>query len=104
MHLGYPAEVREALAQILEIACLSIRAAARKGDAKYCAIEADHIHNLPSLLRTFDAAKLQYYLSVTRPSYVEALGQLPGTTVEPYQAHWRQLERHAPNYARWSGP
>ncbi len=95
MHVGYPADVREALAQILEIACLSIRVAARKGDVKYCAIEADHIHNLPDLLRKFDAAKLKYYLSVTRPSYIEALGQLPDTTVEPYQALWRQLERHA---------
>lgn len=95
MRLGYPADVREALAQILEIACLSIRVAARKGDAKYCAIEADHIHNLPELLRKFDAAKLKYYLTVTRPSYVEALSKLPGTTVEPYQPYWRQLEAHA---------
>ena len=95
MRLGYPADVREALAQILEIAYLSIRVAARKGDAKYCAIEADHIHNLPELLRKFDAAKLKYYLTVTRPSYVEALSKLPGTTVEPYQPYWRQLEAHA---------
>jgi hypothetical protein len=95
IRLGYPADVREALAQILEIACLSIRVAARKGDARYCAIEADHIHNLPALLRKFDATKLKYYLDVTRPIYVEALSKLPGTTLDPYQVHWRKLEAHA---------
>jgi hypothetical protein len=94
MRFGYPAEVRQALAQILEIACLAIRVAARNGDAQYCAIEANHVHNLPSLLRTFEPRKLKYYLDVTRAQYVEALGQFPGATADPYKALWARLERY----------
>ena len=95
MPFGYPAEVREALAQILETACLSIRVAARNGDAKYCEVEANHVHNIPSLLRNFDRERLKYYLSVEKPQYIEDLKQFPGATPEPYKTPWARLERYA---------
>ena len=95
MRFGYPSEVRVALAQILEIACLSIRVAARQGDSKYCAVEANHVHNIPGLLRKFDGAKLKYYLTVTRPQYIEDLQRCPSASAEPYKALWAELERYA---------
>ena len=94
MRFGYPADVREGLAQILEIACLTIRAAARNGDAKYCDVEANHVHNLPDLLRTFDRKKLKYYLDVTRAEYLESLRQFPGATADPYKPIWSRLESY----------
>jgi len=95
MRFGYPVDVREALAEILEIACLSMRAAARQGDARYCVVEANHIHNLPGLLKKFEVRRLKYYLDVERAAYIEALKEIPGATAEPYRVLWDQLERYA---------
>jgi hypothetical protein len=100
MALDYPEEVREALAQILETACLYIRVAASRGDTGYCEVEADHVHNLPRLLRSFDRDRLEYYFSVERPAYIEALKRLPGTIPEPHKAAWVRLERYATSLER----
>jgi hypothetical protein len=65
-----PEDITEVLSEILATAILRIRAAGWAGDAKRCAIEADHVHNLPALLLNFDEGALQYYWDVERPSFV----------------------------------
>ena len=65
-----PIEVAEIVNEILRIGILRVRALAWNGDAERCAIEADHLHNLPALLSEFQAEKLEYYLQVERAAYV----------------------------------
>ncbi len=65
------AEVSDILLGIVELATLRIRAAAWSGDTRRCEVEADHIHNIPALLRNFSTEALQYYWEVERPSFVD---------------------------------
>jgi hypothetical protein len=55
---------------------LAIREAAYAGKPKVCEIEADHIHNLPSLLDEPNEARHHYYIAQERPYYLKRLGQL----------------------------
>jgi hypothetical protein len=89
------AEVRDLLAEILGLALLSIRAAADHGDAAYCAVEANHVHNLPRLLKHYDAQELEYYLNVTRRTYLEQLAKLPHSNIHAYDPLWARLAKHA---------
>lgn len=56
---------------ILETGILNIREAAAHGDATQCFAEADHIHNMPALLRDIhDKDAQQLYASTMRLSYI----------------------------------
>ena len=90
-----PDEVAQAVLEIIRWAVLSIRNAGWRGDAKYCAIEADHIHNLPSLLSDYQPDKLDYYLRIERPSYISQVREeLSSVNAEAYQAQWQRLEQY----------
>jgi hypothetical protein len=86
-HLACPEEVKEVVLDILHIAVLSIRIAGWNGDADYCALEADHIHNLPGLLKNYSVEKLRYYLEAERPDYLRNLQKLQGKSIRPYEDH-----------------
>jgi len=45
-----PTEIAEILTEILRTGLLRIRALGWSGNAERCAIEADHLHNVPDLL------------------------------------------------------
>lgn len=68
--------VEHVLRQLIRCALLRIRNAGWKGDAALCAIEADHIHNLPGVLNPelstdhFEGL-LQFYWNTERPVYLE---------------------------------
>jgi hypothetical protein len=79
--------------QILGRAILAIRVAGRNRAPDCCAIEADHIHNLPNLLRSYHRELLEYYLDVERPSYLEQLRRVRDTDAEVYRPMWCELER-----------
>jgi hypothetical protein len=76
-----PPELATTLLDLIQTAALRIRAAGWRGDAAACANEADHIHNLPGLLREFSMDRLQYYWSAEKPSYVARGGD--GRAFEP---------------------
>jgi hypothetical protein len=79
-----PPEVAEIVLRILESGLLRIRAAAWCGQPDRCAIEADHIHNLPDLLADYAREKLEYYWDVERSTYATL-------TPEPQLAGWETL-------------
>jgi hypothetical protein len=54
-------EIEAQLLKILSHGLLRIRALGYEGNAKACAIEADHLHNLPSLITNFESERLSYY-------------------------------------------
>jgi hypothetical protein len=87
--LSCSSEIADVVLEIIRNAVLSIRLAGYRGDAEYCAIEADHIHNLPDLLRNYRREKLEYYLSLERPDYIERLEKIPGANHHAYEAQWQ---------------
>jgi hypothetical protein len=56
-----PAEISEILTEMLTTGLLRIRALGWSGEAERCAIESDHIHNVPDLLTHFSPERLGYY-------------------------------------------
>jgi len=66
----------QAYAAILHSGVLAIRENARVGKTKLCEIEADHLHNLPSLLDESNELRHHYYFSQERRNYLTRLEQL----------------------------
>jgi hypothetical protein len=64
---------QQAYAEILGWGLLAIREAARAGKTKVCEIEADHIHNLPSLLHEANEARHHCYIVPERKYYIARL-------------------------------
>ena len=64
--MNCPPEIADMLLEILRTGLLRIRPHAWPGEAELCAIEADHIHNLPDLLADYLRDKLVYYWDVER--------------------------------------
>jgi hypothetical protein len=83
-----PAELATILLDLIQLAALRIRAAGWNGDALACANEADHIHNLPALLRDYSIDRLQYYWNAERPSYLAHGGSSPA-----FEPIWAELNR-----------
>jgi hypothetical protein len=87
--MNCPAEIAEIILDILAHGVLRARAAGWSGDSRRSALETDHIHNLPDLLRNFSSERLQYYWEVERPSFVSAVGSGKQAEFEPL---WQRLE------------
>jgi hypothetical protein len=61
---------RAILLDIIEQGVLNARLGAREGDSVASRLETDHIHNLPTLMRTEDERWHDFYWSVERESYI----------------------------------
>lgn len=79
-------ELRQILLKIIHSGILSARASGWSGDAARCAIEADHIHNLPNLVVSLRLEALSYYYDVTRAVYIK---QSP--EVDLFRKDWNRL-------------
>ena len=66
-----PPEIAEVLLRILTTGLLRIRAHGWDDNPQRCAVEADHLHNLPSLLASFSLDRLEYYWETERVSYMK---------------------------------
>jgi len=87
--MNCPTEVAEIVLGILQTGLLRIRGGGWANNARRCAVEADHLHNLPSLLANFNPDLLRYYWEVERIAYL--------TGAEPrsagaFEAYWSRLE------------
>ena len=69
--------MRDIALQILRNAILQIRVAGWQGRAAYCAVEADHIHNLPELLNNYRPHHLNYCIDLEIPGYLADLRRRP---------------------------
>ena len=88
-----PDEIADLVLEILYRSSLAVRSAGGRGNARVCELEAEHVHNLPELIRSFAPEYLRIYLEVTRPSFVEAMRETPGGDVRQYQELWNAMER-----------
>src|SRR5262245_23313282 len=84
-------DIADILQEILTIGLHRIRALAWSGDAKRCAIEADHIHNLPHLVTHGNREELAYYWKVERASYIN---QTDAKQLAVWEPLWRRLQIH----------
>ncbi len=64
--------------EILAWSLLRIRAAGYDGDAAVCAIEAEHVHNIPSLIGEPNEQRHEYYIEAERGLYLKRLRDLGG--------------------------
>ena len=85
-----PDQIAGVILQILREGVLSARSA---GNAERSALEADHVHNLPDLLRCFHPELLTYYWDAERPAYLKAAGW---HNVQRFEPLWEQLEPLVP--------
>jgi hypothetical protein len=73
--MSCPDEIAEILLEILRTGILRIRAMSWEENHARCAIEADHLHNLPQLVAHFSHDLLKYYWEVERVSFIEQISQ-----------------------------
>jgi hypothetical protein len=91
--MNCPPEIGRLLLELLKLGTLRIRALGWSGDATRCAVEADHIHNLPSLLTDYSPEGLSYYWEAERTSFAE---QSSPADLELFEPMWQELARHVP--------
>ena len=93
--MNCPPEIARILLQILHDGIIRTRVRGWKNDAKGAALEANHVHNLPSLLLNFSEDKLEYYWEAERPSYIESHQRL-GNSFTGFEELWKQLQLAVP--------
>jgi hypothetical protein len=64
-----PPEIAAVLLDMLGHGLLACRAAGWAGRPDRCAVEADHLHNVPALLADYSPDRLRFYWEVERPSF-----------------------------------
>jgi hypothetical protein len=79
-------DVSRLLLSILRNGILRIRAYATHEDTSPCFVEADHIHNLPDLIRSPRLDRLSYYFDFERPAFLK---HARGTDV--FESDWLRL-------------
>lgn len=83
-----PPQIATILCEILTVGLLHIRALAWNQNHERCAVEADHLHNLPGLLTNYRSELLEYYWQAERVSFVQASSH---TEIAQFEPLWRAL-------------
>jgi hypothetical protein len=79
---------REAYLGLLEHGLVAIRRSARAGQLQLCVAEADHIHNIPSLLDETNEHRHRYYIREERGLYLQRLEELGEVEYHKAMAPW----------------
>jgi hypothetical protein len=94
--------------QILHHGLLRIRDSAALGHLQYCAVESEHLHNIPSLIGETNEERHIYYFCQERPHYLEHVDRsIPGLdfTLRRFTELWTSLsELNESNVPEQSGP
>jgi hypothetical protein len=87
--MNCPPEITKIITEILTAGLLRIRALGWSGaNTERCAVEADHLHNLPALLNDFKPELLAYYWDAERVSFIE---RSSSEDVEGFEPLWNAL-------------
>ncbi|HZI56246.1 MAG TPA: hypothetical protein VFF39_05700 [Verrucomicrobiae bacterium] len=82
-------EIRDVLCDLLRIGLLRIRALGDQGMAKKCSAEADHLHNLPELIKTPGRKELlSHYYNISRLGFLKECDN-----DEEFQPLWDRLAK-----------
>ena len=88
--------------QILHQGLLRIRDSAALGHLQYCAVESEHLHNVPSLIGESNEKRHLYYFSQERAHYLEHVDRsIPGVdfTLRRYEELWSRLSQFNETHA-----
>jgi hypothetical protein len=85
---------------LLQFGLLFARECAQEGQLELCHIEADHLHNLPSLVGETNAHRHEYYIVHERGLYLERLRERGATEYQEragryYAEPWQILAAEA---------
>jgi hypothetical protein len=83
-------------AQILRHGLLRIRDSAALGYVKYCEVESEHLHNIPSLIGETNKKRHEYYFDKERAYYLERVDpSIPSLdfTLCRYEELWARLKQ-----------
>ena len=69
-----PTEVRDALLEMLRVGLLRVRSLSEAERASDCFNEANHLHNIPGIVKADSAPALRYYWKVERAEYLASGG------------------------------
>jgi hypothetical protein len=83
---------------ILQSGLINIRTAAEQGDLARCRAEADHIHNIPSLIGEENWYRHFYYADQERRAYIQWLvssgrNELREHALLVFGTPWREMDR-----------
>jgi hypothetical protein len=92
--MNCPPEIANILLDLMTLGILRIRA--HSEDPIRCVIEADHIHNLPGLVRNYSRSSLLYYWDVERPAFID---RIPDADRAAFETLWDELRDHATPHA-----
>ena len=81
------------VSEILQLGFLRIRQIGWSGNASRCAIEADHLHNLPQVLLGPSSALLSFYWEVEKPAFEANSSDADLAMFRPL---WAELQSHIP--------
>jgi hypothetical protein len=79
-------EIKLVLLNIIRTGLLRIRAYGYDGSAEQCALEADHIHNLPGLVGHLTVGLLDCYFMTERPGFLQK-----AINYEQFEQDWKRL-------------
>jgi hypothetical protein len=85
-----PPEIAAIIAEILSAGLLRIRSLGWAGNAERCAVEADHVHNLPALLVDYKPDLLAFYWRVERIDFIGRTSD----GVAAFEPLWSALAEH----------
>jgi len=86
--MSCPPEIAAILLDIIDLGIMKIRAFGWANESQRCSEEADHIHNLPDLLKDYSSEKMAYYWEVERDCY-KAHATLED--IQGFEPLWKQL-------------
>jgi hypothetical protein len=88
--MNCPPAIATILLEMLHHGILCARAAGWSGDAERCAVEADHIHNLPELIENYSPERLRYYWDAERVSFMSSC---PAGELSSWLPLWQRLQQ-----------
>jgi len=86
-----PADVAVVLLEIMKTGLNRIRTLGWAREPDRCAVEADHIHNLPDLLRNFSPDLLRFYWDTERTAFIS---QSSASDLASFEPLWGRLAGH----------
>ena len=84
-----PEDIAKVLVKIIHTGILRMRCFAQSESPDRCFLEADHLHNIPTILESYSPDLIAHYWSIERPSYIQ---QLEEKTVQ-FDHCWNELSR-----------
>jgi hypothetical protein len=79
-------QLRRILLNLLKIGLLRIRAFAWDGRIEECAVEADHLHNLPHIASEMKMELVSFYYNAERPAFIKR-----ATHIAAFEKDWEEL-------------